>query len=61
LPLKYRTVVVLRFFEGKSIEEIAIITGKAEGTIKSQLHRGLERLQTVLERSGVRTAPNGAA
>jgi len=61
LPLKYRTVVVLRFFEGKSIEEIAIITGKAEGTIKSQLHRGLERLQTVLEGFGVRTALKGAA
>jgi RNA polymerase sigma-70 factor (ECF subfamily) len=56
LPLKYRTVIVLRFFEGKSIEEIAVITGNAQGTIKSQLHRGLDRLQTILERLGVRTS-----
>ncbi|SPE57290.1 putative RNA polymerase ECF-type sigma factor [Verrucomicrobia bacterium] len=53
LRLKYRTVILLRYFESKSIPEIASITGKAEGTIKSQLHRGLERLQTALERLGV--------
>lgn len=53
LPLKYRTVVVLRYFEGKSIEQISTITRKTEGTIKSQLHRGLARLQSVLEPMGV--------
>jgi len=54
LSLKYRTVILLRFFEGKSIAEIASITGKARGTVKSQLHRGLERLQSALEQLGVR-------
>jgi RNA polymerase sigma-70 factor (ECF subfamily) len=53
LPLKYRTVVLLRYFEGKSIEQISTITRRTEGTIKSQLHRGLARLQTALERLGV--------
>lgn len=53
LRVKYRTVIVLRYFEGKTIEEIAGITGRREGTIKSQLHRGLAQLQEILVRWGV--------
>ncbi len=53
LDLKYRTVILLRYFESKSITEIASITGRTEGTIKSRLHRGLERLHSALERLGV--------
>jgi RNA polymerase sigma-70 factor (ECF subfamily) len=45
LPLKYQEVIVLRFFEKKQIKEIAEILGKKEGTIKSLLHRGLEKLR----------------
>lgn len=45
LPLKYQEVIVLRFFEKKQIKEIAEILGKKEGTVKSLLHRGLERLR----------------
>ena len=50
LRLKYRTVIVLRYFEGKAIAEISEITRKRGGTIKSQLHRGLAQLQEILER-----------
>jgi len=50
LKLKYRTVIVLRYFEDKTIAEIAEITGAREGTIKSQLHRGLAQLQEILTR-----------
>ena len=53
LRLKYRTVILLRYFEGKSIAEISTITGKSEGTIKSQLHRALRLLQAALERLGL--------
>ena len=53
LRMKYRTVVILRYFESKSIAEICEITGKKEGTVKAQLHRGLARLQDVLMRWGV--------
>jgi len=45
LPLKYQEVICLRFFEKKKIREIAEILGKKEGTIKSLLHRGLEKLR----------------
>jgi RNA polymerase sigma-70 factor (ECF subfamily) len=53
LRLRYRTVILLRYFEDKSIAEISSITGKTEGTIKSQLHRGLAGLQEALERLGL--------
>jgi len=45
LPEKYQEVIVLRFFEKKSIDEIGDILGKKEGTVKSLLHRGLEKLR----------------
>jgi RNA polymerase sigma-70 factor (ECF subfamily) len=48
LPLKYQEVIALRFFAGKSLKEIAEILGKPEGTVKSLLHRGLERLRNQL-------------
>ena len=53
LRLKYRTVIILRYFEDKAIAEICEITGRKEGTVKSQLHRGLARLQDILVRWGV--------
>ena len=45
LPFKYQEVITLRFFEKKQIKEITEILGKKEGTIKSLLHRGLEKLK----------------
>lgn len=53
LRLKYRTVIILRYFEDKTIADICEITGRKEGTVKSQLHRGLARLQDILVRWGV--------
>jgi len=45
LPTKYQEVIALRFFEQKQIKEIAEILGKKEGTIKSLLHRAVEKLR----------------
>jgi RNA polymerase sigma-70 factor (ECF subfamily) len=45
LPLKYQEVITLRYFEKKQLSEIGEILGKKEGTIKSLLHRGLEKLR----------------
>ncbi|MHC4702190.1 MAG: RNA polymerase sigma factor [Planctomycetota bacterium] len=50
LRAKYRTVIILRYFEDKTIAEICEITGRKEGTVKSQLHRGLARLKDILVR-----------
>jgi len=48
LPEKYQEVIALRFFEDKSIKEISKILNKREGTIKSLLSRGLEKLRHLL-------------
>lgn len=53
LRLKYRTVIILRYFEDKAIADICEITGRKEGTVKSQLHRGLARLQDILVHWGM--------
>ena len=49
LPAKYQEVIALRFFEKKQINEIAEILGKREGTIKSLLHRALDKLRETEE------------
>ncbi len=49
LPARYQEVIILRFFEKKKIREIAEILGKKEGTIKSLLHRGLEKLREMMK------------
>ena len=49
LPARYQEVIALRFFERKQIKEIAQILGKREGTIKSLLHRAVEKLRETEE------------
>ncbi len=44
-----RTAILLRYFEGLSAEEIARRSGVPSGTIRSRIHRGLERLRVRLE------------
>ena len=46
-----RTVLGLYHFDELSISEIAVITGLAEGTIKSHLYRARLRLRDILEPS----------
>ena len=48
LPNKYQEVIALRYFEEKSIKEIAQIIDKPEGTIKSLISRGIEKLRRLL-------------
>jgi RNA polymerase sigma-70 factor, ECF subfamily len=45
LPIKYQEVISLKYFEGKENKEIAEILLIKEGTIKSLLSRGLEKLR----------------
>jgi RNA polymerase sigma-70 factor, ECF subfamily len=45
LPVKYQEVIALRYFEGKEYREIAEILNINEGTLKSILSRGLEKLR----------------
>jgi len=45
LPEKQRQVLLLRFFQDCSLEEIAAVVGCSTGTVKSRLHYGLESLR----------------
>jgi len=51
LPLKYQEAIALRYFEEKTVAEVAEILGKPEGTVKSLVSRGLESLRAVLEQT----------
>lgn len=49
LPRKYRTALHLHYYEGYSVAEIAALTGAREGTVKSWLSRGREKLAAELK------------
>jgi len=49
LPETYRSVMVLYYLEGFSIEEIARILGASSVSIRVRLHRAREELRTLLE------------
>jgi RNA polymerase sigma-70 factor (ECF subfamily) len=44
-----RSAIVLRHVDGLSVAEVAEALGRPEGTVKSQIHRGLRELRVILE------------
>lgn len=48
LPPRQRAVVVLRYYEDLSEQQIADALGCSTGTVKSNAHKALRRLRTVL-------------
>ena len=49
LPEKYRTMLVLREYEGLSYGELSRVLGLRKGTVESRLFRARERLKALLE------------
>jgi len=49
LPVKYRTVIHLYYYEGYSIKEIAAILDTPAATVGTWLARGREKLKTMLK------------
>ena len=45
LPEKNRTVIMMKYFEDLTFEQIAEITGQNVNTVKSRLYQGLEKLR----------------
>ncbi len=50
LPDDSRRLLVLRYYAGLSVPEIARSLDLPEGTVKSRLHRALERMRAVLDK-----------
>lgn len=48
LPVKYRTVLALRYYEDLPDDEIADVLGVRRATVRSLVHRGLELLRKEL-------------
>ena len=48
LPEHERLVVVLRYFNGHSIEEVSRLTGRPIGTVSKQLSRAMIRLKSLV-------------
>ncbi len=57
LPQRYRSVLILRFFEGLSYEAIAEVVEQRVGTVKSLVHRGVERLRKKIAQDATRYQP----
>lgn len=53
VPAGQRTVLVLRYWEDRSIEETARLLGTTEGNVKSQASRGLTTLRGALAARGI--------
>ncbi len=49
LPTHQRNAVVLRHVVGMGIAEISEATGRPEGTVKADIHRGLGKLRQLME------------
>lgn len=48
LSEKDRTLVILRYVDGRSIQEIAATTGQSVETVRKQVYRAVQRLRTQL-------------
>jgi RNA polymerase sigma-70 factor (sigma-E family) len=56
LPPLDRAVLVLRFFEDRSVEQVARDLGKNAGAVRTRTSRALNRLRTVLGEDAVHLA-----
>lgn len=53
LPENYKSVIVLKFIEGKSYEEISDILQKPPGTIATWINRAKTDLKKILDKKGI--------
>ena len=49
LRLEYREAICLYYLEGLSVQDISVVLGRSENTVKTHLARGREKLKMFLE------------
>lgn len=49
LPVNYRSIIILKYFEDLTFEEIATILGENVNTVKTRLYSALRKLRLQLE------------
>ena len=49
LPVMYREAIYLRYYEGHSIREVALETGRSESAVSTNLSRGRAKLREILK------------
>ncbi len=54
LPAQFREVILLHYYQGYGIAEIAVMLSLPEGTVSSRLSRGRKRLEEMLKGSDAR-------
>jgi len=52
LPGDFRDVILLHYYQGYGIAEMAKLLGVPEGTVSSRLSRGRKKLEEILKESG---------
>ena len=58
LPMKYKQVLILRYFSGKSYKEMAEIIGKPVNTVGTLINRAKERLHEEIKNEEARVGKN---
>ncbi len=61
LPPRARAVVVLRYWEDMSIDQVAALLGCSAGNVKSQSARALDKLRLLLDGSPTAASPSTPA
>ncbi len=61
LPPRARAVVVLRYWEDMSIDQVAALLGCSAGNVKSQSARALDKLRLLLDGSPIDASPSTPA
>jgi RNA polymerase sigma-70 factor (TIGR02954 family) len=52
LKANYQKVIILKYYEDLTLQQIANVLEKPEGTIKTWLHKALKQLKGILEKGG---------
>lgn len=52
VKLKYRHVLLLKYYNDMTLAEIAVLLKKPEGTVKTWQHKGLKQLRMIMKNRG---------